>query len=95
MTITNDFAGAALVLTDESRADEIAKAYADGYFPESDYHFTVTESTPTSLPVDLQDQIAAYQRDLGKPTKVLTLYPWPALSDSTLPERPTNGTIPR
>lgn len=94
MTTINDFAGAALVLTDESRADEIAAAYAAGYFPETDYHYTVTESTPTSLPVDLRDQIASYQRDLGGPSKVLTLYPW-ALSESTLTERPTNGKLPR
>lgn len=93
--MTNSFAGAVLVLTDPSRADEIASEYANGYFPESEYHYTVTESTPTSIPVDIQDQLTAYQRDLGVPSQVLTVYPWAAASSSTLPERPLDGKLPR
>lgn len=93
--MTNEFSGAVLLLTDASRADEMATAYANGYFPESDYHYTVTESTPTSLPVDIQDQLTAYQRDFGAPTQVLTVYPWAAASSSTLPERPLDGKLPR
>lgn len=92
-TVTNDFAGAVLVLTDSSRAEEIAAQVARGYFPESEYHFTVTESTPTNVPVDLRDQTGAHQRDLGVKTEVLTVYPW-AATESNLPERPTSGKIP-
>jgi len=92
-TLTNDFAGAVLVLTDSTRAEEIAARVAAGYFPDSEYHFTVTESTPTNIPVDLRDQTDAHQRDLGVKTEVLTVYPW-ALAESKLPERPLNGKIP-
>jgi hypothetical protein len=97
-TISNDFAGAVLVVTDSSRAEEIAARVASGYFPESEYHFTVTESTPTNVPVDLRDQTDAHQRDLrdlGVPTEVLTVYPWAAeVLPNSLSERPLNGKIP-
>lgn len=92
-TLTNDFAGAVLVLTDSSRAEEIAAHVASGYFPDTEYHFTVTESTPANIPVDLRDQTDAHQRDLGTKSEVLTVYPW-ALAESKLPERPLNGKIP-
>lgn len=91
---TNDFAGAVLVLADSSRADEIASQYAAGYFPDSDFHYTLTDTPPTSLPTHIQDQLSAHQRDLGSPSKVLTLYPW-ALVENSLPERPVNGQLPR
>jgi hypothetical protein len=94
MTNTNDFAGAVLVLTDSSRAAEIAERVSSGYFPDSEYHYSVTESIPEHLPVDLRDQISAQQRDLGEASVILTVYPW-AATQSTLPERPTNGKIPR
>ncbi len=94
-TIINDFAGAVLVLTDPSRAEEIAADVASGYFPDSEYHFTVTESTPINVPVDLRDQTDAHQRDLGVPTSVLTVYPWAAEAlANSLSERPLNGKIP-
>lgn len=85
-TVTNNFAGAVLVLTDSSRAEEIAARVASGYFPDSEYHYTVTESTPLNVPVDLRDQTASHQRDLGVETQVLTVYPW-ALTESNLTER--------
>ena len=85
-TVTNDFAGAVLVLTDSSRAAEIAENVAAGYFPESEYHFTVTESTPLHIPVNIRDQNDAHQRDLGVKSEVLTVYPW-AKTEITLPER--------
>ena len=91
---TNDFAGAVLVLSDLTRADEIAQRYADAYFSDSDFHYTVTDTPPTSLPTHIQDQLAAHQRDLGSPSSVLTLYPW-ALVENSLPERPVNGQLPR
>lgn len=94
-TLSNDFAGAVFVLTDSSRAEEIAAYVASSYFPESDYHFTVTESTPTNVPVDLRDQYDAHQRDLGVPSEVLTVYPWAAeVLPNSLSERPLNGKIP-
>jgi hypothetical protein len=91
---TNDFAGAVLVLDDPSRADEIAEAYVNRYFPDSDFHYIVTDAPPTSLPTHIQDQLSAHQRDLGSPSQVLTVYPW-ALVENTLPERATNGQFPR
>jgi len=75
-TVTNDFAGAVFTLEDTSRASEIADYVASNYFPDSEYHFTVTESTPTNLPETLRDQMAAQQRDLGVASHVLTVYPW-------------------
>jgi hypothetical protein len=91
--MTNDFAGAVLVLTDASRAAEIAAQVASGYFPDSEYHFTVTESTPMNVPENLRDLTTAHQVGLGGETFVLTVYPW-AQAESKLPERPTNGKIP-
>lgn len=75
-TITNDFAGAVLILTDSSRAEEIAAQVASGYFPDSEYHFTVTESTPLNVPENLRDLTTAHQVGLGGTTCVLTVYPW-------------------
>ena len=75
-TVKNDFAGAVLLLDDSSRAAEIAEYVASSYFPESEYHFTVTESTPLNVPVDLRDQTDATKRDHGSETQVLTVYPW-------------------
>ncbi len=84
--IKNDFAGAVLLLDDASRAAEIAEYVASGWFPETEYHFTVTESTPLNVPVDLRDQTDAQKRDHGSETQVLTVYPW-ASSESKLNER--------
>lgn len=91
--MTNDFNGAVLVLTDVTRAAEIAERFASGYFPDSEYHYTVTPSTPTSLPVDLRDQVDTQCNSLGGSAQVLTVYPW-AATESTLPERQLNGKIP-
>lgn len=85
-TVKNDFAGAVLLLTDASRAAEIAEHVASGWFPESEYHYTVTESTPLNVPVDLRDQTDATKRDHPSETQVLTVYPW-ASSESKLNER--------
>lgn len=82
-TLTNDFAGAVLVLTDASRAAEIAAEVASGYFPDSDYHFSVTESTPMNVPDTLRDLTTAHQVGIGTETQVLTVYPW-ARAESNL-----------
>jgi hypothetical protein len=75
-SISNDFAGAIFLLPDASRAAELAETVASNYFPNSEYHFTVTESTPSNIPVDLQEKMSATQRDHGTSTQVLTVYPW-------------------
>lgn len=94
MTINkNDFDGAVLVITDPDEAAEIAAHVSSGWFPDSPYHFTVTESTPTSLPASTQEKTAALQEKLGEGSFVLTVYPW-ADTSTTLPERPLNGQIP-
>lgn len=93
MTISNDFAGAVLVLTDSSRAEEIASQVAAGYFPESEYHYSVTDSTPMNVPENLRDLTTAHQIGLQVPTSVLTVYPW-AQSEVNPLERPKNGKIP-
>ncbi len=93
-TLSNDFAGAVLVLTDSSRAAEIAAQVASGYFPDSEYHFVVTESTPMNVPENLRDLTTAHQIGLGVETSVLTVYPWAQAESKSLPERPTNGKIP-
>jgi hypothetical protein len=90
-TITKDFDGAVLVLTDATNAETIAERVAKGYFPDSPYHYTVTDATPTSLPAELQAKTAAMQQ--GRESVVLTVYPW-AATESTLPERSTRGQIP-
>lgn len=89
----NTFIGALLLLTDPSQADELAAEYANNYFPDTEYHYTVTDATPTSLPDELRNGMSDLQLKAGVQTQVLTLYPWPA-SGSALPERPRNGTIP-
>jgi hypothetical protein len=93
--MTQDFNGAVLVLTHTDRADEVADRFASSYFPDSEYHYTLTDATPTSLPVDLRDQIdMTVKRTEGPDVKVLTIYPYAATTPTTLPERPTNGKIP-
>lgn len=92
-TNTKDFDGAVLVITNPDDAAELAARVSAGYFPDSPYHFTVTDATPTSLPEVTQSRTAALQEKLGPGAVVLTVYPW-AASQSTLPERPTNGQIP-
>lgn len=73
--MTNNFYGAVYVLTDPSRAEEIADQVSAKYFNDSPYQFTVTESTPTSLPVDLKDQMDAHQSALDEDSFILTVYP--------------------
>lgn len=82
-TITNDFAGAVLVLSDPSRAEEIAEHVHATYFPDSEYHFVVTESTPMNVPENLRDLTTAHQIGIGGETSVLTVYPW-AQAESNL-----------
>lgn len=93
MTKNNDFAGAVLVLIDATTAEETAAYVASVYFLDSPYHFTVTESTPTSLPAETQASTAALQEKFGAGSVVLTVYPW-AATESILPERSTSGQIP-
>jgi hypothetical protein len=94
MTInTKDFDGAVLVITNPDEAAELAARVSAGWFPDSPYHFTVTESTPTSLPASTQAKTAALQEKLGDDAVVLTVYPW-AATENTLHERPTHGQIP-
>lgn len=92
MTI-KDFDGAVLVLTDPTTADETAAAVASGWFPDSPYHFTVTESTPTSFSDSIKTSTTALQELAGPGSVVLTVYPW-AATQTTLHERPTHGQIP-
>jgi hypothetical protein len=91
--MTKDFDGAVLVITDPENAEEIAARVAASYFTDSPYHFTVTESTPTSFPEKTQANTKALQERVGTESFVLTVYPWAATSN-TLHERPTNGQIP-
>lgn len=93
MTIDKYFDGAVLVITNPDEAAEIAARISAGWFPDSDYHFTVTESTPTSLPASTQAKTASLQEKLGPGSVVLTVYPWAATSN-TLHERPIHGQIP-
>lgn len=92
MTI-KDFDGAVLVITDPENAELIAASVASGYFLDSPYHFTVTESTPTSFPEEIQRKTEALQKSAGAEAVVLTVYPW-AATQNTLHERPTHGQIP-
>jgi hypothetical protein len=92
-TSKTSFDGAVYVLTDSTRAHEIAEIVRDTYFQDSEYHFTVTESTPEHIPVDLRDQIEASRAKAGAGATVLVVYPW-AATESTLPERTRNGKIP-
>jgi ABC-type sugar transport system substrate-binding protein len=92
--MTNTFTGALLLLTDPEQADELAAEYAANYFPDKEYHYTVTDATPTSFPDEVREGMADLQLKAATQTQVLTLYPW-AASGTTLPERPTNGTVPR
>jgi hypothetical protein len=91
--MTKDFDGAVLVISDPTSADEVAARVASGWYPDSPYHFTVSESTPTSLPEGLQSRINALQKNSAEGSVVLTVYPRAATSN-TLHERPTNGQIP-
>jgi hypothetical protein len=92
-TLTNSFAGAVLVLTDPSTAEETAAYVASTYLHDSEYHFVVTESTPAHLPDSIRSDITSKQAAIGSDTHVLTVYPW-AQAESKLAERPTNGKIP-
>lgn len=84
----DDFAGAVLILSDTSRADQIASKVISSYFNDTeDYHYTVTESTPMDVPENLRDLTTAKQIGMGGQTSVLTVYPWA--------ERKQNGKIPR
>jgi hypothetical protein len=72
----NAFNGAVLVLTDASNAQEIADRVAAGYFPESEYHFRITESTPKHLPEKLSNSIDAELEFAPPGSVVLTVYPF-------------------
>ena len=76
----NAFNGAVLVLTDASNAQEIAERVASGYFPESEYHFQVTESTPDHLPEQLFNTIEDELKFVPEGSVVLTVYPYAATS---------------
>jgi len=89
----DSFDGAVLVITDPENAELIAASVASGYFLDSPYHFTVTESTPTSFPEETQRKTKAIQELAGAGAVVLTVYPW-AATQNTLHERPTHGQIP-
>lgn len=89
---TKKFDGAVFILTDTNRTSDIVDEVVAGYFPEAtDYHYTLTESTPTDLPVDLFDQVEA-NRKAAPGSSVLTVYPW-GIGDSTT-DRRANGKIP-
>jgi hypothetical protein len=84
MTInTKDFDGAVLVITNPEEAAELAARVSAGWFPDSEYHFAVTESTPTSFPEETRKKTEALQEKLGPGSAVLTVYPW-AATQSTL-----------
>lgn len=89
----NSFTGAVFMVSNEDNPAEIADSVASGYFPDTEYHFTLTDATPASLPDEIQDRMTAHQRNLGQPSQILTVYPW-AAKDSNLPERPTHGQLP-
>jgi hypothetical protein len=76
----NAFYGAVLVLTDASNAQEIAERVASAYFPESEYHFKVTESTPDHLPEQRFNQIEDELKFVPEGSVVLTVYPYAATS---------------
>lgn len=73
---TNDFSGAVLVLTDITNAAAIAQRVQEGWFPDSAYHYTVTESIPSGIPVDIADRAATTLRKAGGGASVLTVYPY-------------------
>lgn len=86
----NNFTGAVFMVSEEDNPVEIADSVASGYFPDTEYHFTLTNATPVSLPDEIQEQMATHQRNSERATQILTVYPWPA-KDSTLPERSLHG----
>jgi hypothetical protein len=92
-TNTKDFDGAVLVIADPDTAAETAAYVAKNYFSDSPYHFTVTESTPTSFPESTKAKTKALQESVGAGAMVLTVYPW-AATENTLHERTTHGQIP-
>lgn len=73
--MTNDFYGTVLILTDASRVEEIADKIATSYYPDTEYHYKVTESIPEGLPTDLTDQAGAKLRDSPEGSVVFTFYP--------------------
>lgn len=70
----NDFYGAALVLTDGTNANEIAAEVASRYFPDSEYHFEVTESIPENLPDDVTEKLKTELLFVPDESVVLTIY---------------------
>lgn len=71
---TNDFYGAALVLTDATNASKIAAKVAATYFPDSEYHFEVTESIPENLPEDITKALSDELLFVTDESVVLTVY---------------------
>lgn len=71
---TTDFYGAALVLTDATNASKIAARVASTYFPDSEYHFEVTESIPDNLPEDITKALTDELLFVQDESVVLTVY---------------------
>lgn len=71
---TTDFYGAALVLTDATNATKIAADVASRYFPDSEYHFEVTESIPENLPEDITKALKDELLFVPDESVVLTVY---------------------
>jgi len=69
----NTFAGAVLVINDSTNPAELADYVAKTYF-HTEYQFTVTESTPANLPLDLQEKTNK-QKEARGGTGILTVYP--------------------
>lgn len=80
--MNKDFDGAVLVITDPAEAAELAARVSAGWFPDSPYHFTVTESTPTSFPDETKKKTEALQEKAGTRSLVLTVYPWAATQNT-------------
>lgn len=91
MNTSNDFAGAVLVLSDSSLAEETAAYVADVYFDTTEYHFVLSESTPAHFPDTIRSDTAAKQAAVEGETNVLTVYPWAQAEIKSGLERPTNG----
>lgn len=70
------FNGTVLVVTDTSRAHEIAEMISATYYPtSSEYHYLLSDTTPEGLPTDLHDSIDAKLRDTPGGS-VITVFPW-------------------
>lgn len=95
MTTSNDFAGAVLILADPSAAEDTAAWVRATYFPNSEFHYTLTDGIPSTLPQSIQEDTATKRNPLGEGSHVLTVYPWAqAEATNALTERPTHGKIP-